>query len=44
MEKSKHVLLIGPGADEFAKRQGLEIVPPEYFETDHRRKAIEILR
>jgi L-asparaginase / beta-aspartyl-peptidase len=45
MEKSKHVLLIGPGADEFAKQQGLEIVPPEYFETEHRRKAIEdILR
>lgn len=41
MEKSKHVLLIGPGADAFAKQQGLEIVPPSYFSTEHRRKAIE---
>lgn len=41
MEKSKHVLLIGPGADAFAKQQGLEIVPPSYFATEHRRKAIE---
>jgi beta-aspartyl-peptidase (threonine type) len=41
MEQSKHVLLIGPGADAFAARQGLEIVPPSYFSTEHRRKAIE---
>ncbi|MEI8384017.1 MAG: isoaspartyl peptidase/L-asparaginase, partial [Planctomycetota bacterium] len=34
-------LLIGPGADAFAKQQGLEIVPPSYFSTEHRRKAIE---
>lgn len=41
MEKSRHVLLIGPGADAFAKIQGLEIVDPSYFSTEHRRKAIE---
>jgi beta-aspartyl-peptidase (threonine type) len=41
MEKSRHVLLIGPGADSFAKLQGLEIVDPSYFATEHRRKAIE---
>ncbi|MBS0204049.1 MAG: isoaspartyl peptidase/L-asparaginase [Planctomycetes bacterium] len=41
MEKSKHVLLIGPGADAFAKKQGLEIVDPSYFATEPRRKAIE---
>jgi beta-aspartyl-peptidase (threonine type) len=41
MEKSKHVLLIGPGADSFGKLQGMEIVPPSYFATEHRRKAIE---
>ncbi|MEK6261556.1 MAG: isoaspartyl peptidase/L-asparaginase [Planctomycetota bacterium] len=41
MEKSKHVMLIGPGADAFAKQQGLDIVDPKYFETPHRRKAIE---
>jgi L-asparaginase / beta-aspartyl-peptidase len=41
MERSKHVMLIGPGADGFAKQQGLDIVDPKYFETPHRRKAIE---
>ena len=41
MEKSKHVLLIGPGADAFAKQQGLEIVDPSYFATPERRKEIE---
>lgn len=41
MEESKHVLLIGAGADAFAKQQGLTIVPPSYFSTEHRRKAIE---
>ena len=36
MEKSKHVMLIGAGADEFAAEQGLEIVDPSYFHTDRR--------
>ncbi|HNW97394.1 MAG TPA: isoaspartyl peptidase/L-asparaginase [Bacteroidales bacterium] len=31
MEKSKHVMLIGKGAEMFAKEQGLEIVDPSYF-------------
>jgi beta-aspartyl-peptidase (threonine type) len=31
MEKSKHVLLAGRGADLFAAEKGLEIVPPEYY-------------
>jgi L-asparaginase / beta-aspartyl-peptidase len=31
MEKTKHVLLIGEGADRFAAEQGLEIVDPKYF-------------
>lgn len=31
MEKSKHVMLIGKGAEKFAKDQGLEIVDPSYF-------------
>lgn len=45
MEKSKHVMLIGPGAEVFAKAQGLEIVDPTYFRTEHRWKAIqEILK
>ncbi len=31
MTNSKHVLLSGKGASEFAKAQGLEIVKPKYF-------------
>lgn len=41
MEKSKHVLLIGRGAEVFATRQGLEIVDPTYFWTEKRWKAIQ---
>lgn len=36
MKNSPHVMLAGAGASEFAKEQGLEIVPPEYFYTDRR--------
>lgn len=31
MTKSEHVMLIGKGAETFAKEQGLEIVDPSYF-------------
>lgn len=41
MEKSKHVLLTGRGAEVFAERQGLDIVDPKYFWTEHRWKAIQ---
>jgi L-asparaginase / beta-aspartyl-peptidase len=34
MTNSKHVLLSGEGASQFAKEQGLEIVPPGYFYTE----------
>ena len=33
MEKTKHVMLIGSGADKFAKVQKLDIVDPSYFVT-----------
>ena len=36
MTNSIHVLLSGAGASQFAKEQGLEIVPPEYFRTERR--------
>ena len=36
MEKTRHVLLVGEGADKFAKEQGLEIVDPKYFYTERR--------
>ncbi len=31
MEKTKHVLLVSTGAEEFAKSQGIELVSPYYF-------------
>jgi beta-aspartyl-peptidase (threonine type) len=31
MEKTPHVMLVGPGAEEFAKSQGIELVSPLYF-------------
>jgi len=34
MVNSKHVLLSGKGAEQFAKKQQLELVKPTYFDTD----------
>ncbi len=39
MEHSPHVLLISKGAEQFAARQGLEIVKPSYFFTEKRWKS-----
>lgn len=36
MEHSRHVLLTGPGADQFAREQGVEQVDPSYFRTEKR--------
>jgi beta-aspartyl-peptidase (threonine type) len=36
MEKTKHVMLVGHGADVFARESGLEIVNPKYFWTQKR--------
>jgi len=36
MEKSRHVLLVGPGAEEFALEEGLALVPNTYFRTTER--------
>lgn len=41
MDRSPHVMLSGPGADEFAVEMGLEPVANEYFSTDRRRKELE---
>ncbi|MFN0060797.1 MAG: isoaspartyl peptidase/L-asparaginase family protein [Planctomycetota bacterium] len=38
MEKSRHVFLVGEGAEHFAAEQGLERVPNEYFHTERQRK------
>lgn len=40
MEKSEHVMLIGKGAEQFAKEQGLEIVDPSYFFTQRSWRAL----
>ena len=40
MEKTRHVMLIGEGAEIFAAKQGLEIVDPSYFWTEPEWKAI----
>ncbi|RFS21073.1 isoaspartyl peptidase/L-asparaginase [Chitinophaga silvatica] len=45
MEKSEHVMMVGPGADKFAKEAGLEIVDPSYFRTESRWRDLQrILR
>jgi L-asparaginase / beta-aspartyl-peptidase len=36
MTNSPHVMLTGAGASQFAREQGLEIVPPSYFYTEKR--------
>ena len=39
MEKTPHVMLIGEGAEAFAKAQGLPMVPNTYFDTSASREA-----
>jgi len=39
MEKTSHVMLIGAGAEKFARAQKLEIVDPSYFITPERLEA-----
>ncbi|HEX8846848.1 MAG TPA: isoaspartyl peptidase/L-asparaginase [Pyrinomonadaceae bacterium] len=41
MEKSKHVMMVSLGAEEFAKEQGIELVPESYFYTESRWKALQ---
>jgi beta-aspartyl-peptidase (threonine type) len=40
MEKSPHVMLVGPGADKFATERGLEMVAPSYFFTERRWQSL----
>lgn len=44
MLNSKHVFLSGTGASEFAKEQGLELVPNNYFYTESRYKSLKRLQ
>jgi L-asparaginase / beta-aspartyl-peptidase len=41
MENSPHVMLIDGGAEEFARKQGLEIVDPSYFITEKMKEKWE---
>ena len=41
MENSKHVMLSGAGAEEFASIRGIELIDPAYFATEKRRKQLE---
>ncbi|MDB5261687.1 MAG: isoaspartyl peptidase/L-asparaginase, partial [Adhaeribacter sp.] len=44
MEKSEHVLMIGKGAEQFAKDNNLGIVSPTYFYTEPRYQQLEKIR
>jgi beta-aspartyl-peptidase (threonine type) len=41
MEHSPHVMLIGEGAEAFAKEQGIALVDPSYFRTDERWQQLQ---
>jgi beta-aspartyl-peptidase (threonine type) len=41
MERSPHVMLIGEGAEEFAKAEGVEMVDPGYFFTEERWQQLQ---
>ncbi|MFC2102680.1 isoaspartyl peptidase/L-asparaginase family protein [Bacteroidota bacterium] len=44
MTNTRHVLLMGEGAEIFAKANGLEIVDPSYFQTPARTKQYELMK
>ena len=41
MEQSPHVMMIGAGAEEFAKSQGFELIDSTYFITKRRKDALD---
>ena len=41
MERSKHVMLSGKGAEIFAEEQGLTLVDPSYFYTENRLESLK---
>jgi beta-aspartyl-peptidase (threonine type) len=41
---SRHVMMIGDGAEQFAAEQGFEFVEPGYFHTEHRWEALQKAR
>ncbi|AKC88243.1 isoaspartyl peptidase/L-asparaginase family protein [Pseudoxanthomonas suwonensis] len=41
MERSRHAMLIGAGAEAFAREQGLELVDPSWFRTEKRWQQLQ---
>ena len=41
MDKSKHVMMVGDGAEAFAQTQGIELVDPSYFRTEKRWQQLQ---
>ncbi|MCX7555799.1 isoaspartyl peptidase/L-asparaginase [Xanthomonadaceae bacterium JHOS43] len=41
MEHSRHVMLVGEGAEQFAHEQGVELVDPSYFRTEKRWEELQ---
>ena len=41
MEKSPHVMMIGDGAEKFAKEMNIELVPEKYFWTQNRWDSLQ---
>ena len=48
MDRSRHVMLSGEGAQQFAREQGMRVMPAEYFHTERRwqelQQALHLLR
>src|SRR5216110_3644334 len=44
MEKSTHVMMVGAGAEKFAKGHGIEMVDPKYFFTQDRWDAFQKIK
>ena len=41
LEKSDHVMMAGKGAEEFAEKNGIEIIDPSYFRTERRWNSLQ---
>jgi beta-aspartyl-peptidase (threonine type) len=44
MTNSEHVMLMGAGAEEFARQQGFEMMDPAYFHTDFRWQQLQRIK
>lgn len=44
MDKSEHVFLIGDGAEQFAAKQGIEMVSPDYFKDENRLQQLRKIK